>query len=395
MLQIVTIIVMVLTGFGFYFLVDSKIVEPVLNKLLNGPLKSLYIRYIQELTKRVFKTTAEPNPEIAWHVIAFIKVYQMGLPGIPDDQRKQNLAYLKNLSPDPELLNELMDVLPKQTNREFQVNLANFIQDWLEKINIQEQTQHNLLEAKAFSPKTFIGDWSKAFSTWLTGALLAIYFFFSITTFSINGIIAIGILFSFFMSWPVVRLALSGYAKLSSIFTVVAIVLVSLGLHAAAFHTQVNQISANLSDYGYPVDMTIRYPLWLTANDIEHCSPGRSIAVQTEGQSPVKLEFMYDHNYLMAKDDACHVASPEFKTKNFEFYLVPSTPESLLDEETLSITPILLKGKERIDLSELSMQIQLEHPFWNFMYNGAIVIVPTGFGSLIVLGVLMSKRKPE
>ena len=45
--QVITIIIMLLIGFGFYFVLDSKIVEPFLYKLLNGPLKSFYIHYIQ------------------------------------------------------------------------------------------------------------------------------------------------------------------------------------------------------------------------------------------------------------------------------------------------------------------------------------------------------------
>ncbi|MBI5952236.1 MAG: hypothetical protein HY865_11310 [Chloroflexi bacterium] len=393
MIQFLLIGVMFFTGLGVYYVLKTKVVEPLLLLMINGLFENLYLKYIQNSVKSFFTLQAEPNPDSAWNQVAYAKIYEIGLRSVETGKKIQNISYLRNMSLEPALIDELIEIIPDQNDRNVQIKLLGFIQDALKKISSQGTKNSPQKTKNSLSPRVTVENWAGAFSAWLTGTFLALYIWFTLDNYDIYNIIVIGVFLCVFMSWPIIKLAVSGFAKLSSVWVVITTVLLILGVRSLIFHSEVNKVTLDLKQYGYPGDtIIIRHPTWLTVKDIDSCDPRRSIATQIVSQNSLTLEFDYDRNYILMKNDSCHAAYPQFTSNSFELFAAPLGRKSLEQQSYTKITPMLIDGTKKIPLDELIMNIRMEHPFWDHLFE-LVGAVTGSYGVLAVVKWLVERKK--
>ncbi|RPI95727.1 MAG: hypothetical protein EHM40_02490, partial [Chloroflexi bacterium] len=354
------------------FFVYRKIVRvtliPLLENLLNGPLRQLSISYFRDFAKQRFDAAAQQNnPDRAWEEIALEKVREIGHARVPYEKRRQNLLYIRNAPPNKRVAVGLIDVLPLQRDLNLKQEIACAICSLLKKIGDEKKENHIHSGFILNSLSAPVRAWNDIFSAWCAAATLL---FFIWGNLDFDPPVVLGLLCALIVAvlvYPITRVNIKPASMLAYLVFSIFAVLAVLAAYASVEHHGHNRAEMDLSSAGYPgLTLSINYPKWAIYDGAQSCDRSNAINLLVEGGSlPGEVRFDYPEQLFSAKDSECHTfvpsATPENTTgKAFEFYLLPLDAKGG-SERAIDITPILVaEDKRKIPLTDLQIQTEIE-----------------------------------
>jgi len=388
----------------FYILALGS--RQIVRAVLSGKrFNKLYLRYLRATTKHEFDAASTANnSDRAWNSVFYEKVYELGVSGVPYAARERNLDYIKEeASSKPrvsrKLADELIKVLPKQYgNLGFQAKLACYI---CELLNQKNNGNDNGTQPLKSIHGVAIDHLTTAISAWLAGImylLLSLYIFDDLSPIWVA--ISSFLLFVL-MIIPLYNLIGTVFAKLTVVGTIASVIILFLGVFATIAHGGANlPIEVDLNPYQNPnAKLIIRFPEWLTVNNVE-CN-GKKISVSLYGQltTPVRFHISDDRFYFANK--SCGEIIPQLEitqpeTQSYEFYIASRDAAPFYSTTTdVNLLPAYISSSGEVEFnSSAILKIKLEHWLWGLLSN-----IYLGMGSvggtilLYLINFFINKRK--
>ena len=364
------------------FAVLTLILRPLIKYLLSEPLNSLYIQMIQTYAKDKFETaTKQENPDRAWAEIARKKIYELGNSKSSYSKRRSNLEYIKNtfssVPVSKRTVSELVTVLPMQRDESFFSELACYICELANMISKRKADEHtNNSNSDIRQPIVTVV--TNAIANWSSCLIIGVLLWPNLDLYRIGDVVLISFLLFIAMSIPILTIVRGIAKKLNGLLFLSLAIILWLSAFAWINHTGTGEKTLNLSDYGYHnAKINVRYPLWLTYEDIKRCDHTKVVSVLIEGSDIPAISFKPDDEInkptLIPKNSECIRFSPNIdantpKDKAYEFYYLPEDEKTLKHKE-VTITPSFpidsLDKNHPID--ELAMTIELEDRIWSII----------------------------
>ena len=300
-------------------------------------------------------------------------------------ERELALDYFDNVPPDPRLVEKLMEILPKQHRKNIQQRMASLLEKTLKHINGDTDEQSG--QWKEATAK----EWSIAIAIWLTEILsiLALWLEFincSLTQgqiFFIAGVLFIVTIFA-------LKFVIKDWHRFGKVTLVtIALLLGGLYIYSKVTHAGITTVEIpDLAYYGITgVEISINYPTWLTAEDIETNKKVVSMRIKgnnTSSTEPLTISFDYQWSILKVTNENGKAISPSFKMQMtnpdgapHEFSLKPVSLNILRIHPRVEVkTEIKTKTIKKQEIKELNLHINLENPIWKtlrdiFLYLGS------------------------
>jgi hypothetical protein len=310
------------------------------------------------------------------------------------EKRELALAYFDNVPPDPILVGKLIEILPKQRHKDLQERMLRLLCKTY--VNLLKEKKETLT-ANSTAPseeKATIKEWGVAISIWLTEIFLITISWLKVITPSFTQVLFVGLLLFVGMIGSV-RIVIKDWRRFGKVALVaIALLLAILHFYSKSTHTGVHHVNVtSLQGYSLAdVGISINYPTWLTADDVDLSKKIVSVLVRgnkSVTKDPLTLLFDYNPAVLKITDKTGKTISSRFDLpmgnpsgEPQEFYLQVLDRKALqhaLPTTTIT-TQIETKAVKRQKVSELALEIQLENPFWKDLRDLFLFLSPLSFG---------------
>lgn len=349
---------LVLIGIGLFVAL-----RPLLQYFLKGRYSSLYWRLIQFYTKGEFEAAIkQKKADPAWTKVARQKIYEIGNTKNSYAKRKENLDYIKNALSDititKTILNDLVDALRVQRDKEFQSELACYICDVATAIAQDKPNTPN----NDFEKLPDVVSVANANAILLSSFIVGGFVWHQLDSYSYAEVLLISSLLFICLSAPLLTLIRGLKRRINVLFIVSIVTLAWLSLFSWTHHKGTDTKTLSLDTN---TRLSVTYPLWLTYADIYSCDHiNKVVSVLIKGDIPA-ISFESNRSFLKEKNADCIQTLPiiDSSTPNdsaFEFYYSPTSQTSLTYKE-VKITPFLPDQTDQ-PIEDLSMVIGLENP---------------------------------
>jgi hypothetical protein len=305
------------------------------------------------------------------------------------------------------LVGKLIEILPKQRHKDLQERMLRLLCKTY--VNLLKEKKETLT-ANSTAPseeKATIKEWGIAISIWLTEIFLITISWLKVITPSFTQVLFVGLLL-FVGMIGAVRIVIKDWRRFGKVALVaIALLLAILHFYSKSTHTGVHHVNVtSLQGYSLAdVGISINYPTWLTADDVDLSKKIVSVLVRgnkSVTKDPLTLLFDYNPAVLKITDKTGKTISSRFDLpmgnpsgEPQEFYLQVLDRKALqyaLPTTTIT-TQIETKAVKRQKVAELSLEVQLENPFWKDLRDLFLFLSPLSFGGGVFWFILDRLKK--